>query len=118
MTVVTGGVKSNIARTERSLAADSIYLPVQAEYERRVKHSQEVGMPTQQYARSVVRQVLRSPSRDTIWEGAMSWVVWFVSTFFPRSVMVSMPSNELCFCFLMLAGIDDDNTGLVHDAYF
>lgn len=99
VTVVTGGVKSNIARTERGLPPTSIYLPVLPEYERRQKHSQEVGMPNEQYARSVVRQVLGHPTRDTIWDGAKAWVVWFVSTFLPRGVMVSTgvaTANECC----------------------
>ena len=38
--VVTGGVQSRIARTDRTLGEDSLYLPINAEYLRRVKHSQ------------------------------------------------------------------------------
>jgi 1-acylglycerone phosphate reductase len=52
--IVTGGVKSNIARLDRVLKDDSIYMPLATEYIRRTKHSQEVGMPTENYARSVV----------------------------------------------------------------
>lgn len=87
VTVVTGGVKSNISRTHRALPKDSLYLPLEDVYERRQKHSQEMAIPNEQYARSVVKQVLGSPSRDTIWEGGKSWLVWFVSSFFPRWVM-------------------------------
>jgi 1-acylglycerone phosphate reductase len=38
--VVTGGVQSRIARTDRILSEDSLYLPISADYTRRVKHSQ------------------------------------------------------------------------------
>lgn len=38
--VVTGGVQSRIARTERILPEGSLYLPISAEYRRRVTHSQ------------------------------------------------------------------------------
>lgn len=38
--VVTGGVQSRIARTDRTLGEDSLYLPINEEYLRRVKHSQ------------------------------------------------------------------------------
>jgi len=89
VTVVTGGVKSNIARTHRTLPQDSIYLPLQDEYERRLTHSQANGMPNEDYARSVVSQVLRYPPRDRIWEGGKSWLVWFAHTFLPKKTMVS-----------------------------
>lgn len=38
--VVTGGVRSRITRTERVLSEDSLYLPISAEFARRVHHSQ------------------------------------------------------------------------------
>lgn len=87
VTIVTGGVKSNIARTHRDLPQDSIYLPIKEEYEERLVHSQANGMDTQEYARTVVHQVLYKPKKDTVWAGGKSWLVWFVSTFFPRAVM-------------------------------
>lgn len=86
VTIVTGGVKSNIARTHRSLPQDSIYLPLKEEYEGRQVHSQDMGMPTEAYARTVVHQVLYNPKKDTVWAGGKSWLVWFVFVFFPRKV--------------------------------
>ena len=82
-TVVTGGVKSRIARTDWPLRRDSIYLPIEDAYNRRQQHSQEVGMPTQAYAKSVVRQVLGSVRGKFIWEGNKSWIVRFIHTFLP-----------------------------------
>jgi hypothetical protein len=87
--IVTGGVKSNIARVDRTLPENSIYVPISPEYERRTKHSQEVGMPNEKYASSVVSQVLAGRKTRNIWEGSSSWLVWFVSTFLPTWIMVS-----------------------------
>ena len=88
ITVVTGGVKSNIANTERTLPEDSIYVPLTQEYARRVKHSQEVGIPNEQYAKYVVPRVIGT-SRRTVWAGYGAWLIWFASTFFPVSFLVS-----------------------------
>jgi len=85
--VITGGVKSNIARTSRTLPRDSIYIPIEPAYKERLVHSQTSGIPNEKYAKSVVAQVLNKPRKDTIWEGGMSWVIWTVSTFLPRWVM-------------------------------
>ena len=86
ITVVTGGVKSNIARTERTLPEGSPYAPLQANYQRRQKHSQEVGMDTEAYAREVVGQILAGDGwiwkRRTIWAGGgatlVSWITLFL----------------------------------------
>lgn len=67
--VVTGGVKSQIARTSRTLKRDSIYLPVEKDYERRLTHSQSLGMETEKYAKSVVSQLTGWRRKETIWEG-------------------------------------------------
>lgn len=90
VTVVTGGVKSNIARTQRQLPEGSLYLPMAEAYEGRQMHSQDVGMANEVYARSVVKQVLDHPSRDTIWEGGKVWLAWFAITFLPRWVLVGL----------------------------
>lgn len=45
MLIVTGGVKSRITRTERELSEESLYLPISAEYHRRVHHSQGLISP-------------------------------------------------------------------------
>jgi len=67
VTVMTGGVKSNIARTHRTLPADSVYLPIADAYASRQGHSQANAIPNEQYARSVAEQLLNSPGKDTIW---------------------------------------------------
>ncbi|KAF2460431.1 hypothetical protein BDY21DRAFT_164764 [Lineolata rhizophorae] len=87
VTIYTGGIKSNIARTERSLPPDSYYLPVNEDYQRRLKHSQEGAMPNEAYARSIVSKVLKSSPPKRVWEGNKSWLVWFAVRFFPMGTM-------------------------------
>ncbi|KAJ5543145.1 Glucose/ribitol dehydrogenase [Penicillium sp. DV-2018c] len=90
-TIVTGGVQSRIARTDRSLKPGSLYSPVENEYLFRVKHSQHNAMPNAAYARSVVSQVLYGSApwrwlwpwaqgrKAWIWEGHKSWLIWALS---------------------------------------
>lgn len=88
--IVTGGVKSNIARTHRVLPPDSYYQLLAEDYESRLTHSQQLGMDTEQYVKSVVRQVLAGDGMLSktrwIWEGKMSWVVWFGWSYLPTAV--------------------------------
>ncbi|KAL8826803.1 MAG: hypothetical protein Q9191_003574 [Dirinaria sp. TL-2023a] len=81
ITVVTGGVKSNIARTERALpeGPGSLYKPMERQFQRRQKHSQEVGMDSREYVREVVSKVLAGDGwiwkRRTIWAGGNATLV-------------------------------------------
>ncbi|KAF2263179.1 NAD(P)-binding protein [Lojkania enalia] len=90
VTVITGGVKSNIARVHRTLPPDSYMLPLAAEYENRLTHSQQLGCDTQDYARRCVNAVLRGDGwfgrQRWVWEGKMSWIVWFAWTWLPTKV--------------------------------
>lgn len=93
ITVITGGVKSNIARVHRELPPDSYMLPLKDVYESRLTHSQQVGMDTQAYARSCVKHVLGGDEwlglvkRRWIWEGNMSWLVKFATGWLPPAVL-------------------------------
>lgn len=90
-TIVTGGVQSRIARTQRTLLPGSLYTPIENEYTRRVTHSQDNAMPHADYARSVVAQVLYGSApwrwlwpwaqgrKTWIWEGHRSWLIWFLA---------------------------------------
>ncbi|KAF7116552.1 hypothetical protein CNMCM5793_005033 [Aspergillus hiratsukae] len=89
-TVITGGVQSRIARTQRTLQPNSLYTPIEDEYARRVTHSQDGAMPNAAYARSVVAQVLYGSApwrwlwpwakgrKSWIWEGNKSWLIWLL----------------------------------------
>lgn len=92
LVVVTGGVKSNIARTERVLPEGSLYKGIEGNYQRRLKHSQEIGMETDVFAREVVERVLgmgqgvwgwlgrgRWWGKGEIWAGAMWRVAWWIN---------------------------------------
>jgi 1-acylglycerone phosphate reductase len=91
ITIVTGGVKSRIARTARALPEVSLYADVEEEYQGRLTHSQMGAMANEDYANSVVRQVLpgagpwpwrwilKDARKRWIWQGNKSWVVWALS---------------------------------------
>jgi 1-acylglycerone phosphate reductase len=91
ITIVTGGVKSRITRTERALPETSRYADMEEEYQGRQTHSQMGAMANEDYANSVVKQVLpgagpwpwrwiwRDSRKKWIWEGNKSWVVWALS---------------------------------------
>ncbi|KAL2360241.1 hypothetical protein RJZ56_006878 [Blastomyces dermatitidis] len=70
-TIVTGGVKSNIARTSRTLPETSLYHPVAAEYARRIVHSQEGAVSNEAYARTVVTQILYGSA-------PLRWLRWLL----------------------------------------
>ena len=90
ITVVTGGVKSNIARIERNLPEDSRYAMLRPQYERRQKHSQEVGMVTAEYAQYVVNKIMGARgylwNQKSIWAGSNSTMIWWFGILFPEGV--------------------------------
>lgn len=91
ITIVTGGVKSRISRVGRELPENSYYGELDEQYKRRQGHSQEGAMSNEDYARSVVRQVLpgggpwpwrwllADARKRWIWEGNKSLQVWLYS---------------------------------------
>ena len=83
MVVVTGGVKSNIARVKRTLPEDSLYAPLEPEYRRRQQHSQTLGMDTDAYAESVVKAALKSHPPRSVWRGGMVGFIWLAVRIMP-----------------------------------
>jgi 1-acylglycerone phosphate reductase len=90
MTAVTGTVRSNIAsRTHRSLPENSLYMPIQDFFERRLTFSQRTAtVPTEVYARKLVTQALRGEgylggliggTPDWFYAGGMATKVWILS---------------------------------------
>jgi 1-acylglycerone phosphate reductase len=78
MVVVTGGVQSRIARTDRVLREGSLYLEIDDEFQRKVKHNQEGAMPAQVYAKDVADAALKkSPKKWLLW-GNKAFLIWFV----------------------------------------
>lgn len=91
ITIVTGGVKSRISRVGRVLPEDSYYSELDEQYQMRQGHSQDGAMSNEDYAKSVVSQVLpgagpwpwkwllNDARKRWIWEGNKSWQVWLYS---------------------------------------
>lgn len=83
LVIITGGVQSRIARTERVLKDDSLYLEIKDDYERRLVHSQDGAMDTDVYAKGVVAEAVKAKWRRKkwVWKGNRSFLVWFFSSF-------------------------------------
>ncbi|PBP23986.1 short chain dehydrogenase [Diplocarpon rosae] len=80
LVIVTGGVKSRIARTERRLAEGSLYLEIEKEFLKRVIHSQDGAMDTDIYAKGVVDEALKgTATKKWLWRGNKSSLIWWVS---------------------------------------
>ena len=86
MVVVTGGVKSNIARTHRELPEGSLYLPLNADYQRRQLHSQEDAMEGTVYAEGVVKAALGTKPTRSLWRGHQASNVWLLLTLMPKRI--------------------------------
>ncbi|KAF9762204.1 hypothetical protein IL306_003497 [Fusarium sp. DS 682] len=90
MVALTGTVRSNIAsRTHRSLPQNSLYMPVQDFFQRRLTFSQRTAtMPTEVYARKLVTAALKGEgylggliggTPDWFYAGGMATKVWILS---------------------------------------
>ena len=101
ITVVTGGVKSRIARVKRRLKEDSAYKELEDDYQKRQTHSQQVGMETELYAREVVKKVLEAEGwlwrTRTIWAGGSSGTVRWLSWILPQIILDGVISRMFGF---------------------
>lgn len=92
ITLMTGGVKSELTKkVQRFIPDGSVYVPVREAFEGRKTHSAQVGMDVDEYAASVVKQILPGAGmwpwtwlmsdarRAWVWQGGGSTLVWFVS---------------------------------------
>jgi len=82
MVVITGGVKSNIARVDRHLPPNSLYLDIEGDYLRRLKHSQEFGNETVKYAKEVVAEAIKPRPKNEIRKGYFAVGVWILTNIF------------------------------------
>jgi 1-acylglycerone phosphate reductase len=69
--VITGGVKSNIARNHHTIKPGSLWEGFEEQYNRRQVYSQTVGEDTASYARDVVKGVTNS--RGWLWNSNEVW---------------------------------------------
>ncbi|KAE9408814.1 NAD(P)-binding protein [Gymnopus androsaceus JB14] len=92
--LVTGAVKTNIAKP-MLLPNNSLYKPMEPAYlEKRTQLSQVNTTPTSEYAQHVVTEVLKSNPRAWFWTAKMSFVAWFVDTFVPINFVLPMMAKE------------------------
>jgi 1-acylglycerone phosphate reductase len=92
LTIMTGGVRSSIVRSEyAALPENSLYQPIKEFWLQRVGLSQKNPMDTEAYAKSVVKQILSRGGRTKkwFWQGHFSWTAWFLNTFFWKGFTVS-----------------------------
>lgn len=90
--VVTGFVRSSILRHGLVAPEDSLYLPIKTTIERFKYEGNANGMPAEQYAISVVNQVMQSQPPAEIWEGALVWYLRFIVNVCPLWLQVRWPS--------------------------
>uniref|UniRef100_A0A0W0GEF7 Putative NAD-P-binding protein n=1 Tax=Moniliophthora roreri TaxID=221103 RepID=A0A0W0GEF7_MONRR len=82
--VITDAVRSNIVKPH-TIPDNSLYKSMEALYQaKRVNLSQTNPTPTEEYARTVVAEVLRPSPRAHLWAGRRSWTIWFMDRFLPR----------------------------------
>jgi len=91
--LITGGVKTNLSRVHRQLPASSLYHPVAADYEKRLLYSQVNSVPAADFAARVVPQILAK--RREIWEGKMSWVVYYLLNYVPWGMRLMVGCDDV-----------------------
>lgn len=85
VSVMAGGVTSNLARTARTLPEGSLYAPIANEYKRRQTYALEGAMENEEFAKRVVGRLESSgwwPFGGVprwIWDGHRSTLVWLLS---------------------------------------
>ncbi|KAJ6625993.1 NAD(P)-binding protein [Mycena sp. CBHHK59/15] len=85
ITIVTGGVKSNLSRNRRLIQPSSIYAPIADIFAaRRLGRSQLDALATDVYARQVVAQTTKPHLKAWFWTGAHSLTCWTIDTFLGR----------------------------------
>ena len=91
ITIVSGGAKTNLAtRIKRVLPEDSYYADLDEAYQRRQLYANEVGMPVEEYAETLVDQIVpgggpwpwrwifKDARQRWIWHGAKSGLVYWL----------------------------------------
>ena len=101
ITIMSGGVKSRIARVKRTLKEESAYKELEAEYQKRQVHSQEVGMETALYAKDVAKKILRAKGwfwrSKTIWAGGSAVMILWLTWILPETVQEWIVSRMFGF---------------------
>ncbi|KAI0401348.1 NAD(P)-binding protein [Xylaria palmicola] len=82
----TGVVKTNMIKTMQAsapttLPEDSIYLPARERVEQMLRQEQyaNAGMPSQQWAEAIVRDLSKKSPPSLIWRGETAFICWVLS---------------------------------------
>jgi 1-acylglycerone phosphate reductase len=75
-----------IKNLDAKLPDDSVYLPIEAFYKKRLGYSNKNSIPAEEYAKQVVTSIGRVSGSGWIWKGYFASACWFLHTFFWRSV--------------------------------
>jgi 1-acylglycerone phosphate reductase len=89
MTILAGPVVSGLmTRKQRSLPAGSRYLEINEHFESRTGHEKHgvAGMPTADFAQSVVNKINQKKTPQSYWIGPFKRVVWLLETLGLQSV--------------------------------
>jgi 1-acylglycerone phosphate reductase len=91
LNICTGGVKTNLSpnmiqRLDIKLPPDSLYLPIEDFYKKRLGYSNANAITGEEYSRQVVSAVNKARRSGWIWKGYFATMCWFLSTFCWRTV--------------------------------
>lgn len=85
VTVITGGVRSNISQKKKPLPEDSLYWPIHEDYENRQGNSQHSAMRSEEYARKVVDDLIQPRVTGWLWQGNKAHLVRILYWILPFS---------------------------------
>ncbi|KAI0479879.1 short chain dehydrogenase [Xylaria cf. heliscus] len=83
MTIIAGPVVSGLmTRKKRTLPKNSRYQPIADAFDQRTTHSKHgvQAMPTEKFAKSIVKQALKSNPPKSYWIGPFTTMVWWLET--------------------------------------
>jgi 1-acylglycerone phosphate reductase len=91
--LVTGRVAIGLI-TVPTLDETSIYKPLESVLQERAKEA-ESQQKIEDFAKAVVKSILEKPGKAEVFKGNMATIAWAITTFVPRSVVVSLTLGEL-----------------------
>ncbi len=106
---MSGLVQSKLSTHNGTVPENSIYYPIRQEVERDLENGSSLRlsvlsltrptttdgspvMPSEAWARNVVGETLKAPAKlkAHFWIGPRTWIIWFVASFLPRTIFVSL----------------------------
>lgn len=96
----TGSVRSSLFEnaTPTVLPDQSLYAPLRNWIEGREFTAKARFMDVDDYAKSVVTELLKDDVRPVLWIGGLAWIAWFLSWFGWETIMVLYSSRIRCVC--------------------